>query len=62
MRVTQPQVLIGVTGMMSIVTATGGRVLPADEVMLMQAGSAYMLRNQSAALAAVLVQALVPQE
>ena len=61
-RVTQPQVLIGVTGTMGIVTATGGRVLPADEVMLMQAGSAYMLRNQSAAPAAVLVQALVRQE
>jgi quercetin dioxygenase-like cupin family protein len=61
-RVIQPQVLIGVTGTVGIVTATGGGGLRAEEVMLMQAGSAYLLRNQSAAPAAVLVQALVPHE
>lgn len=61
-KVVQPEVLIGLLGTTAVVRSTGANTLRAEEVQLMQAGSAYMLRNQSAIPSSILVQTIIARE
>ncbi len=61
-KVVTPQVLVGLAGTPSILAMTGIRAIPPEQVLLMQAGSAYQLRNPSSAPGSVLLQSLIESE
>jgi len=61
-KVLQPEVLIGVSGTASILMTSGSETLKREQVLLVQSGSAYLVRNVSSESAALLVQSLIPKE
>lgn len=61
-KVVSPELLIGVSGSQSVLTEKGHQTLGPEQVLLLQAGSAYLVRNASAQSAVMLVQSLIPRE
>lgn len=61
-KVTQPEVLIGVSGTTSILMTSGSQTLKREQVLLVQPGSAYLARNLSPESTALLVQSLIPKD
>ena len=61
-KVVHPEVLIGVSGTASILMTSGNETLKREQVLLVQSGSAYLVRNVSPESAALLVQSLIPKE
>lgn len=61
-KVTQPEVLIGVSGTASILMTSGTQTLKQEQVLLVQSGSAYLARNISAESATLLIQSLIPKD
>lgn len=61
-KVVDAELLIGESGSAVVVTRTGPAILKAEQVLLIQAGSAYQIQNRGAGQASVLVQSLSPRE
>ena len=61
-KVVDPELLIGESGTAVVMTRSGATVLNAEQVLLMQAGSAYQIQNRAAGQVSVLVQSLSPRE
>ena len=61
-KVTQPEVLIGVSGTASILMTSGSQTLKREQVLLVQSGSAYLVRNVYPESTALLIQSLIPKD
>ena len=61
-KAVDPELLVGETGTAVVVNGSGATILNAEQVLLLQAGSAYQIRNRTSANVSVLVQSLSPRE
>lgn len=61
-KIVDPELLIGLSGTLSMVTGVGTGEVGPEQVLLIQPGSAYLLRNLSQFPASVLIQSLIPKE
>lgn len=61
-KVVDPELLIGLSGAATIVTGAETRILNPEQVLLLQAGSAYRMKNGSTDPVSVLIQSLTPRE
>ncbi|MGH2361365.1 MAG: cupin domain-containing protein [bacterium] len=61
-KAVDPELLVGETGTAVVMTGSGATILNAEQVLLLQAGSAYQIRNRTSVDVSVLVQSLSPRE